>query len=327
MPFATALLLPAAAAFLAAVVVLTFLLRGAGRLALDHPNERSLHPQPVPRGGGLAILAGLLCGWALCRDAVAWGVVALALLLAAVSYADDLKSLQARWRLLAHLSAAGLLCLLFAASFPTPVWLPVAWLAVAWMTNLYNFMDGADGLAGGMAVFGFSAYAAAAAWAGDPAFAAVNLVVVGAAAGFLVFNFPPARVFMGDVGSIPLGFLAAAHGIAGWVQGLWPVWFPAVIFAPFVVDASFTLLRRALRREQIWRAHRSHYYQRLVLAGWSHRRLALAEYGLMLLTAAIAFIALRQPPPRQYALLAALTAVYLAAAVLADRRARGRTGA
>jgi UDP-N-acetylmuramyl pentapeptide phosphotransferase/UDP-N-acetylglucosamine-1-phosphate transferase len=248
LPFATALLLPAAAAFLIAAAALALLLRGgAGRLVLDLPNERSLHPRPVPRGGGLGILAGVLGGWALCQDAVAWEVVALALLLAGVSYADDLRSLPARWRLAAHLSAAGLLCLLFAASFPSPLWLPFAWLAVAWMTNLYNFMDGADGLAGGMAVFGFGAYAAAAGWAGAPGFAAVNLVVAAAAAGFLVFNFPPARVFMGDVGSIPLGFLAAAHGLAGWAQGLWPIWFPAAIFAPFVLDASVTLARRALR--------------------------------------------------------------------------------
>ena len=320
-------LLPAATAFSITVVVLILLLRGgARRMALDPPNERSLHSKPVPRGGGVAILAGMLGGWALCEGAVPWIVVGLVGLLGLVSFADDVRGLRARWRLLAHLGVAGVLCALFAQSFPSPLWLVVGWLAVAWMTNLYNFMDGSDGLAGGMALFGFSAYALAAGLAGDNGFATVNLVVAVAAAGFLIFNFPPASVFMGDVGSIPLGFLAAALGLAGWAQGLWPVWFPVAIFAPFVLDASVTLMRRVLRRERIWQAHRSHYYQRLVLAGWSHRQLAVAEYGLMLVTAALAVMALDRPPPLQAGLLLALTGVYVAAALAVDRRWRTLAG-
>jgi UDP-N-acetylmuramyl pentapeptide phosphotransferase/UDP-N-acetylglucosamine-1-phosphate transferase len=93
----------------------------------------------------------------------------------------------------------------------------------------------------------------------------------------MMFNFDPARVFMGDAGSIPLGFLAGGIGLLGVVLGRSPVWFPVLVFAPFVIDASVTLLRR----ERFWAAHRQHYYQRLVRMGWSHRRLALAEYVLM----------------------------------------------
>ncbi len=320
-------LLPAAAAFSITVVVLIVLLRGGGgRMALDHPNERSLHSRPIPRGGGVAILTGILCGSAVIDGSVPWAVVGLAGLLGIVSYLDDLRGLPARWRLLAHLAAAGVLCGVYAPSFPSLIWVPIAWLGVAWMTNLYNFMDGSDGLAGGMALFGFAAYALAAALAGGPSFAAINLVVAAAAGGFLIFNFPPAKVFMGDVGSIPLGFLAAALGLAGWTQGLWPAWFPAAIFAPFIADASVTLVRRATRGERVWEAHRSHYYQRLVLAGWSHRDLAVAEYGLMVATATVAILAVHRSPAVQAGLLLVLAGVYLAAALAVDRRWRVRAG-
>jgi UDP-N-acetylmuramyl pentapeptide phosphotransferase/UDP-N-acetylglucosamine-1-phosphate transferase len=320
---ASSLLLPAAAAFSVSVAVLILLLRGGVRgMALDHPNERSLHSLPIPRGGGLAILAGVLSGCALSAAPVPWTLVGLAVLLAAVSFADDVRSLRAKWRLVAHLSAAGVVCVLFAESFPSLLWLPVGWLAVAWMTNLYNFMDGADGLAGGMAVCGFGAYGLAAWMGGDVAFASVNIVVAAAAAGFLLFNFPPAKVFMGDVGSIPLGFLAAALGLAGWANGLWAAWFPLAVFAPFILDASVTLVRRALRGERIWQAHRTHYYQRLVLTGWSHRRLATVEYGLMLVTAAVAIVARDRSAALQAVLLLALAAAYLTAALAVDRRWR-----
>jgi UDP-N-acetylmuramyl pentapeptide phosphotransferase/UDP-N-acetylglucosamine-1-phosphate transferase len=196
---------------------------------------------------------------------------------------------------------------------------------VAWTINLYNFMDGADGLAGGMTVIGFCAYAVAAALAGDAPFALTSLCVAAATAAFLIFNFPPARIFMGDSGSIPLGFLAAALGLLGWHDGLWPLWFPLVVFAPFVVDASVTLARRALRGERFWQAHRSHYYQRLVLTGWSHRQLALAEYGLMLVSAVAALLALRQPAPVQALIFAALIVAYVLAGLAVDRRWRART--
>jgi UDP-GlcNAc:undecaprenyl-phosphate/decaprenyl-phosphate GlcNAc-1-phosphate transferase len=168
-------------------------------------------------------------------------------------------------------------------------------LAVVWMTNLYNFMDGADGLAGGMAAIGFGALALGA-WLGDaPRLAAFCAAIAAAALAFLRFNFPPARVFMGDAGSIPLGFLAAALGILGAQQNVWPWLFPLLVFSPFIVDASVTLARRGLRGERIWQAHRSHYYQRVVLLGASHRQLALAAYALMLTMAALACVLLILP--------------------------------
>jgi UDP-N-acetylmuramyl pentapeptide phosphotransferase/UDP-N-acetylglucosamine-1-phosphate transferase len=212
-----------------------------------------------------------------------WTWLAPALLLAAISLLDDWWGLSVGVRLPVHLAVCLGLCAYLLPDTGWYVWVAVA-LAMAWMTNLYNFMDGSDGLAGGMTLFGFGSYGVAAWLVGDTAFALANFTVAATALAFLLFNFHPARVFMGDAGSIPLGFLAAALGLIGWHNGLWSAVFPLLVFSPFIVDATVTLSRRALRGEKVWQAHKSHYYQRLVRMGWSHRRLALAEYGLMFAT-------------------------------------------
>jgi len=287
------------------------------RWFLDQPNARSLHASPVPRIGGLGVVPAAAVGILVAGgDAL---VVGLAVALMLLSLLDDWKNLPAAWRLLGHLVAATIFAL---AYFPGAGWigLPVVVLAVGWMINLYNFMDGADGLAGGMTVVGFCTYAAAAGLAGAIPFGLASLCVATAAAAFLTLNFPPARIFMGDAGSVPLGFLAAAFGLIGWRDGLWPLWFPLVVFGPFVVDASVTLARRALHGERVWTAHRSHYYQRLVLTGWSHRQLALAEYGLMLFGSGAALVALNRSVAVQVLTLASLAAVYLLACLTVDRR-------
>jgi UDP-N-acetylmuramyl pentapeptide phosphotransferase/UDP-N-acetylglucosamine-1-phosphate transferase len=192
-------------------------------------------------------------------------------------------------------------------------------LALTWMTNLYNFMDGSDGLAGGMTMFGFFFYGVAAWLAGSTAFALANFSVAAAAAAFLVFNFHPARIFMGDAGAVPLGFLAGAFGIMGWLEHAWPWWFPALVFSPFIVDASATLARRLARRERVWEAHRDHYYQRVVQLGWGHRGTALAEYAVMAACGALALVALALPVAWQAAILAASIAVYGALIVAIGR--------
>ncbi len=264
---------------------------------LDQPNERSLHVTPTPRTGGVGVMAGLLTG-GLMAAAAGLGSVPLgaalggAAVLALVGLADDRFGLSARVRLLVQLVVAGgyLVSLGYSASWLEAVALGIG---VVWMGNLYNFMDGADGLAGGMALFGFSAFAIAAALSGQEGFALVCAGVAAAAAGFLVFNFHPARIFMGDVGSVPLGFLAGALGLAGRHSGAWPLWFPLLVFCPFILDATVTLLQRALRREKVWQAHRTHYYQRLVRMGLGHRRTALLAYALMAIAGAAALLALQ----------------------------------
>ncbi len=273
---------------LSACIVRLLMAPAVAALFLDHPNARSLHVRPLPRTGGLGIVAGVCCALGGVRSGHCSALVA-ALVLAAVSLVDDWRSLPAWVRLAAHLTVAAAFLLIAVPGLP-PVALVLLALAIGWMINLYNFMDGLDGLAGGMGVIGFGAYGAAAWLGADTMLAAGSLAIAGGCLGFLLYNFPPARVFMGDVGSVPLGFLAAALGVLGWDRGLWPLWFPVVVFAPFVVDASTTLLRRALRREKVWQAHRTHYYQRLVLMGWSHRRTVLFEYGLMFVSAAVGLL-------------------------------------
>ena len=305
----------------ACLAVIAWLLRsGRASRVLDQPNERSLHSTPIPRIGGLGIMAGVLP--ALLIAGMPWTVVGATAFLAAVSFADDRKGLPIAARFGAHFVAAGLLLPAVAAG--TWPWIAVvaAAVAVVWMTNLYNFMDGSDGLAGGMALFGFGAQAAAAWMSGDAMLFTASIGIAAAAAAFLLFNFHPARVFMGDAGSIQLGFLAVSLGLLGWARGAWPLWFPAAAFGPFVADASVTLIRRMARGERFWEAHRSHYYQRLVQLGFGHRRTALAEYGLMALSALVALLAFRVDPAAQAIAAAALAAVYAAAGAWVDRRWR-----
>jgi UDP-N-acetylmuramyl pentapeptide phosphotransferase/UDP-N-acetylglucosamine-1-phosphate transferase len=273
-------LAPLVAAF-ATFLFLGWLLRSgfAQRLALDHPNPRSLHRRPTPRVGGLGILLGILLALPVVPGPTLL-LAACTLALAAVSYVDDRLHLPATLRFAAQLAAAAAWVL--AAAPGSAAWLvAVLVVAIAWAANLYNFMDGADGLAGGMAVIGFAMLALAAAGAGRADLAWLCASVAAAALGFLWYNFPPARLFMGDAGSVPLGFLAGAVASSGWREGVWPLWLPVMVFAPFVVDATVTLVRRLLDREKVWQAHRDHYYQRLIRMGWSHRRTALAEYALM----------------------------------------------
>jgi UDP-N-acetylmuramyl pentapeptide phosphotransferase/UDP-N-acetylglucosamine-1-phosphate transferase len=210
--------------------------------------------------------------------------------------------------------------LVYELGYAEPVLFATFLLAIVWYTNLYNFMDGSDGLAGGMAVIGFGAYAIAAQLSGASPFAALCAAVAAAAAGFLVFNFPPARLFMGDAGSVPLGFLAGALGVVGWSRGYWPIWCPLLAFAPFVCDATLTLLRRALRRERVWQAHRDHYYQRLVRMGFGHRGTALIEYSVMGGCAAIALLARRESATAQAGAVALAAAVLIAIAFWVDLR-------
>ncbi|HEX8709851.1 MAG TPA: glycosyltransferase family 4 protein [Pyrinomonadaceae bacterium] len=322
----------------------------ASRLRLlDHPNERSLHGAPVPRTGGLAILASLAlgvllaAGWAYLRGAAPaldarrslW-IVGMLLPVAAVSLWNDWLELPAGLRLAVHgLAAAGVVLgaglTIEQLRVPSINTWRLGWLAVpltilclVWMTNLYNFMDGMDGFAGGMAAVGFS-FLGYLGWRGGDSFiATLSLLTVGATSGFLLYNRPPARIFMGDVGSTLLGFLAGALAVLGVHQGLFELWVPVLIFSPFIVDASVTLCRRLLKGERVWQAHRQHYYQRMVLLGWSHRKTVLAEYCLMLASGSSAVIYPKLSEGGRLSLLIAWLLVY-AGLGLAVCLAEGRT--
>lgn len=287
---------------------------------IDKPH--AMHGTPVPRIGGMAIITAtivvsLLAIDVFARESVVLSIMALAIVLACLSALDDRDGLSVRLRFGVHAVTAVVLMAVFYANFQTETNaqnLPLQFMAnvaglcflvivVLWMTNLYNFMDGANGLAGFMGTIGFAALAVAGHFA-PPDVASLNLTtfsaaIAGACAVFLVFNFPHARVFLGDAGSIPLGFLAAALGMYGALNGNWPWWFPVLVFSPFIVDASVTLAIRIFRRQRLWQAHRQHYYQRVILElGWSHTQTTCSYSLLMILAATHALLMLMSQSPQ-----------------------------
>ena len=315
--FAVACVAAAASAAIVGALLRTGL---AWRLATDVPNDRSLHVRPTPRVGGWGV-SPVAAVALLALPSLRWIGVAV-LFLAAVSQIDDRRGLPARVRFAAHVVAVAGLLASYSATLPLWAMCAVA-LALIWLVNLYNFMDGADGLAGGMAVFGFAGYAVAALVQMRGGQLPLSCAAVaGAAAGFLALNFHPARVFLGDAGSIPLGFLAGALGWVGWRAEVWPVWFPVMAFAPFIADASVTLLRRLMRGEKFWHAHREHYYQRMVRYGLGHRRVALYWYVVMGGGIIVAVYALRLPAARQWAAVVAWFAALVCMGIAVDARWR-----
>lgn len=280
-------------AFVICYGVLMLLLARGTRLPLDIPNKRSLHARPVPRVGGLGLVSGVSAAMLLLQPQGMSAILVIALCLSMVSWLDDLRGLPVQTRLSVQLLAVAAFVLLTGRG---DVFASIlVGVGMVWMTNLFNFMDGTDGLAGGMAVSGFGA-SGMAAWAGGGGeMAIVCFSIAAAALAFLRFNFAPAKLFLGDSGSIPLGFLAAGLGWLGWRDGLWPPVFPLLVFSPFIVDATATLSIRLMRGERIWQAHRDHYYQRLVRMGCSHRRLALFEYVVMLSTALSGLVLVYRP--------------------------------
>jgi len=315
------------AAFVISVALTRRFCDPASRLhVLDHPNERSLHSRPTPRTGGVAIFVALsvavgLWGLGSSLTSSLYGLVAGAGIVAALSFLDDRYGLPVSVRLPGHLVAAALLVTggLFLPDFSLPglAWYWPEWLGIlfsllflVWMINLYNFMDGMDGFAAGMAVIGFGTFAVLGYMATNQLFLALNLIVVSATAGFLWFNYPPARIFMGDTGSSLLGLLAGGLSIWGAREGVFPFWVALLVFSPFIVDATVTLLRRLSRGERVWQAHKSHYYQRLVQSGWGHSKTVLYEYVLMLACGLSALLAEYLNPQGQAALILLWCLVY-----------------
>ncbi|MFM0629606.1 MraY family glycosyltransferase [Paraburkholderia xenovorans] len=312
-------------ASLAACALILFVLLKSGiawSLAMDVPNDRSLHARPTPRVGGWGIVPVVVVAILSVAPAL-WLVAGGACFLAAISQLDDRRGLPARVRFAAHLAAV--VALVWLHPVPAPVWLLVCVsFLLLWLVNLYNFMDGADGLAGGMAMFGFAGYAVAASISvhASRELVLASAAVAGAAAGFLIFNFHPAKVFMGDAGSIPLGFLAGALGYWGWSGQVWPIWFPALVFSPFIGDASVTLLRRLFRGANIWQAHREHYYQRMVQYGLGHAKTAKLWYLVMALGIMLALVALGWSPAGQWCSVGAWVIVLVLIGIGIDSRWR-----
>jgi len=278
------------------------------RNILDIPNKRSSHTLPTPRGGGIAIaffvLFGFAIAWLINPSWPVWALSAYlfgAALIAVVSWLDDLRPLPNRIRFAAHSAGAILAILGFgywhSVDIPLVGQLNFGWfgflvvfLWIVGLTNAYNFMDGIDGIAGGQAVvagFGWAILG----WLGDQSLVGLlGLLLAMTSLGFLGHNWPPARIFMGDVGSAFLGYtfavlsvIAAAKDPRFFLIGLLLVW-------PFVFDTTLTFLRRLQKGENVFFAHRSHLYQRLVIAGCSHRFVTLLYMGLALVATILSLL-------------------------------------
>lgn len=305
---------------LLAAAVTYAVIHWAGRLGvIDQPNARSSHKRPTPRGGGMGIVAaGLLAVAALVAIGAAppagsgW-VLLGAIVVAAVSAVDDVSSMSPRLRLLVHFAAAATAVVatgparvvdlgsLGSLDFGPAGWAP----AIVWivgMTNAFNFMDGIDGIAGVTAVTALGVLAGGFAVAGDPFVALMAAAIAAASAGFLVWNWQPARIFMGDVGSAFLGYtIAVLPLLASPDSRRWLLPLMGFVMWPFLFDTVYTLVRRLSKRENVFEAHRSHLYQRLVIAGWSHASVATLYGALSLVTGAAALVARAAPELGQLA--------------------------
>jgi Fuc2NAc and GlcNAc transferase len=265
---------------------------------MDNPNHRSSHSVPTPRGGGAAIVFAFLCGLLSLQFLLGFDVFITVLMFAAslvavVGFVDDHQHVPARVRLAVHaVSAAGVVlavpgAVLLDLGLPTAIpvagwWLCVVVVGVVWLLNLTNFMDGIDGLAGVQTLTAAGLVALFGAWSGQsPQFIWPSLFLAMAALGFLCWNFPPAKIFMGDVGSGTLGLVFGA--LAWWhasVDSKWLyVWL--ILLGVFVVDATYTLLRRAARREKLSQPHRTHAFQLATQRLKSHRKVTLSVLAII----------------------------------------------
>jgi UDP-N-acetylmuramyl pentapeptide phosphotransferase/UDP-N-acetylglucosamine-1-phosphate transferase len=289
--------------------------RWAVERMLDIPNARSLHIRPTPRGGGLGIVIGVLIG--------AWSIFIFQILsiplikiaafslsgviVASVGWLDDIHRLPYRIRLVVQAASSAVILVVigYYNIITVPfvgdvnlhsIGIPFALLWIMGLTNAYNFMDGIDGVAGGQALIAGLGWAIIGFMSGQSFVGLIGLLLAASSLGFLLHNWPPARIFMGDVGSAFIGFtlavipiLAAQKDPRCMVVGILMVW-------PFIFDTTFTLVRRLLNKENIFVAHRSHIYQRLVIAGYSHRFVTLVYMGLALVGAVIALLWHKKAP-------------------------------
>lgn len=262
---------------------------------LDLPGQRRSHEVPTPRGGGIGIVVAMLAclagvGWSLRAVSPSPGLlgglcVALALV-ALAGWWDDHRSLPIWPRLGIQGLAVALFSLCLLTGGPAWWWLPLLLVGGVWSINLHNFMDGIDGLLAQQTIFVGSGLASLAWAAGQPALSLLAACLATSALGFWCFNRPPARIFMGDVGSGSVGLLIFAFSAMLWQLQQALLWPALILSSAFAVDASLTLLMRMWRGRRWYAAHREHLYQWLARRGGSHGRVDVAYLGWDVLVAA-----------------------------------------
>ncbi len=287
----------------AAALVVSFIATGLWRVVLvrnavlDHANARSSHTGSIPRGGGVVFcvltlvfaVVSLAMGW--CDSRVAGVLLLGGGLIAAVGFIDDIRPLPAAVRFSAHALAAIILVVGLSplpqsiAGIPIviPAWLMqvLLVLAVMWSINLWNFMDGIDGLAGSQAMIVLAGLTVVAGCSGSSGI--LPAVMTGLVGGFLLWNLSSRRLFMGDAGSGFLGISVLLLIVVLWTRGDMPIWSGVLATAMMWVDATVTLVRRTLRGQRPWVAHRSHVYQHLVHGNWSHRQVTAAYCAVQII--------------------------------------------
>jgi Fuc2NAc and GlcNAc transferase len=256
---------------------------------LDVPNERSSHKSPVPRGAGITffisfnLVLALLIQQDILTLKYTFPVFLGGPVIMLLGYWDDISSIPALVRLSVHMLVAFFIFILISSGFSKAVeisflpawpWLTTAFciLFIAWFINLYNFMDGCDGLATSIGMVGAGLISLLSYLSGHKDLAITYLILAYALAGFLVFNWHPAKVFMGDAGAYFLGYVFGALALVSKMYYDSSLYIHLIIFGTFIVDATWTLLRRAMRRERVFNAHRQHAFQKLIKAGWGHAR-------------------------------------------------------
>ena len=303
----TAVFLSCAVSFVVSVTIIPVVSRFAktGRL-IDLPGERSSHEKPTARTGGVGIVAGALMGLAAATafageplDREHWLIAAALVGGAAVGFADDLIKLRTAVRLSLYL---GLSAAISASAISVSVLevpggftikmsavaaIVFSTLLIAWYANLFNFMDGIDGIAGCTAVVTMGSFLYLFFSNGEYVLGSFALCVAASSTGFLFYNFPPAKLFMGDVGSVFLGMTAGALTVAAIGMQIASPAAAVLLMLPFVFDATFTLIRRVVSRERFWKAHRTHIYQQMCDLGLSHRTVTLAYTSAAIIFALI----------------------------------------
>lgn len=286
------LLISCSASAVVTLMVLRLLLSRLRQFALDTPNHRSLHETPVPRTGGWALLAGVFAGLLVSQAAFSLGIFIAFISLLAVSLADDLRPLSARLRFFVQILSVALLlyALLSFAEEPVAwfVWPPLI-LCGVWVVNLYNFMDGMDGFAGSMTAIGFATLGAVCFLRGAIDLGSICLLIATSSVVFLYYNWPQAQIFLGDAGSTVIGLAVFTVSVVGWSQDVFSLLVPLLVFLPFWLDATITLVIRILRGERWWEAHRQHLYQRLALKRGVKASLFI-ELAVMVSTSLVALL-------------------------------------
>jgi Fuc2NAc and GlcNAc transferase len=296
---------------------------------VDHPGDRHSHTVATPRGGGAGLILALIFAslflpgsggefWSKC---ILPGVVVLAIL----GWRDDHAALSARFRILVQLAASiYLISCAHENGWMTGAGEPfLAVLALVWMSNLYNFMDGSNGMAGLQGVFGGVVLYWLFASAGDFDLASVSALVAACCVGFLPWNFGKARVFMGDVGSVSLGFVFGALLVSGVGLNAFSLPVALLVMLVFLTDSTLTLLVRVMKGERWYNAHRKHMYQRLIAHGWTHNRVALVYQVINLAMVVPGIVVAIKYPGLAWPVVMAMILIFAVGWFLVTRRLEG----